>query len=110
MQLANETRADGICVFTAKGYLASITAGLRPTFSKIFAFTQNERVMQKLCLHFGIRPILMKFDRNVELNVIAAEENLKKLSLVKSGSKLVVISDLVVGDTVIHAVHMRFVK
>lgn len=110
VQLANETRADGICVFTAKGYLASIAAGLRPLFSKVFAFTQSERVVQKLCLNFGVRPIHMKFDRDVELNVFSAEEKLKKLGLVKPGSKLVVISDLVVGDTVIHAVHMRFVK
>lgn len=110
VHLANETRADGICVFTGKGFIASITAGLRPLFSKVFAFTQSDRVVQKLCLNYGVRPIQIRFDRDVELNVFAAEQKLLQLGLVKSGAKLVVISDLVVGDTVIHAVHMRLVK
>lgn len=108
--LANETRAEGICVFTTGGYLASITAGLRPTFSRIFAFTENKRTVQQLCLNYGVRPIHLRFNRNVELNVLAAEEKLINFGLVKNGAKLVVISDLIVGDSVIHAIHMRVVK
>jgi pyruvate kinase len=110
VHLANETRAEGICVFTAKGYMARIAAGLRPIYSKVFAFTQDERVAQQLCLNYGVRPIQIRFDRDVEMNVLSAEEKLKKFGLVKPGAKLVVISDLVVGDAMVHAVHMRLVK
>jgi pyruvate kinase len=107
--LANESRADGICVFTRRGRLAGMTAGLRPSFSPIFAFTEDQTMMRQFSLHYGMIPFHLDFSADFSANIVTAEKMLLDRHWVKRGARLVIVSDIVIGQQMNHAVHLRVV-
>jgi pyruvate kinase len=109
VDLSNSTRAAGICVFTRMGRLAAITAGLRPRFSQIFAFSHTMETVQQLSLLFGVKALRIDFDEKVQINILDAETKLKARGWIKSGDRIVVISDLLVGDQMIQSSYLRVV-
>lgn len=110
VHLADDSRAKGIMVFTRSGRLAALTAGLRPRFSTIFAFTPKQEVAEQLCLYYGVNAILLDFSEKVNVNILEAEDKLKARGLVQKGERLVVVSDLIVGDQMIQSSYLRVVR
>jgi pyruvate kinase len=110
VQLANDVRAEGICVFTRRGLMASIAAGLRPRFSAIYAFTPTEELRRRLTLLYGVVPQQIDFNDNPGETLAAAEAMLKKRGLVQPGAKLVFVSDIREGEHLIDSVQLRTVR
>ncbi len=97
--LANATDCVGICVFTHSGKTARYIAGLRPQGAPIYAFTPNLDVCRGLSLHFGVRAHVIEF-----------HNRLLERGYVRSGDNIVVVSDLVVGKEILHAIHVHTLK
>ncbi|KAK4557506.1 hypothetical protein RGQ29_007313 [Quercus rubra] len=54
-----------IIVFTRTGSMAVLLSHYRPS-STIFAFTNEERIKQRLVLYHGVMPIYMQFSNDAE--------------------------------------------
>ncbi|PTX97239.1 pyruvate kinase [Verrucomicrobia bacterium LW23] len=109
VHMANELRAEGICVFTRRGNVAAITAGLRPIFSSIFAFAPTKSLCHRLALNHGVIAHQVDFQAQPDMNILAAEQKLKERGYAKPGDKIVVVSDLIVADQFIQSVHLRII-
>jgi pyruvate kinase len=107
VHLADQIRAKALVVFTRRGVMAQISAGLRPRYSPTYAFCPDERMTRKLNLMYGVKPFHLEFHDNPDLTVAAAEFLLKDLGYVVSGDKLVIISDLRKGDQIINSLQLR---
>ncbi|CAK9173367.1 unnamed protein product [Ilex paraguariensis] len=59
------TLATPIIVFTRTGSMALLLSHYRP-YSTVFAFTNEERVKQRLALYHGVMPIYMQFSDDAE--------------------------------------------
>ncbi|MDX2227668.1 MAG: pyruvate kinase [Verrucomicrobiae bacterium] len=91
--MANEMRAAAIVLFTRTGYLASMTAALRPRWSPVYAFTDTAEVAYKLSLNRSIFPFVCEFLHDPERNVLYAEKFLLDRDLILPGSTLVVVTE-----------------
>ena len=110
IHLANQTEAKAICVFTRRGILAATTAALRPQHSTIYAFAPSESICRKLSLNYGIRAFEIPFPDAPHETVIAAESLLREKGLVKSGDKVVFISDIIVNEELINSVQLHNIR
>ena len=108
--LANETNSAGICVFTHSGKTARFISGLRPQAAPIFAFTPNIEVCRSLSLHFGVRAFVLEFSDDPNDTLLRMMGKLQKNGHVLPGESIVVVSDLVVGKEVLHAIHVHTLK
>nr|GMD74788.1 pyruvate kinase isozyme G, chloroplastic [Ipomoea batatas] len=73
-----------IMVFTRTGSMAVILSHYRP-YSAIFAFTNNERLKQRLALYQGVMPIYMEFSNDAEETFSRALKLLLSKGLVNEG-------------------------
>jgi pyruvate kinase len=105
--LANETRSAGICVFTHTGKTAKFIAGLRPQAAPVFAFTPNMEVCRRLSLHFGVKARVIDFSNDPNETLLRMMARLKADGDAVTGDSIVVVSDLVVGKDVLHAIHVH---
>ncbi|XP_058104224.1 pyruvate kinase isozyme G, chloroplastic-like isoform X2 [Magnolia sinica] len=87
------TLGTAIIVFTRTGSMATLLSHYRPS-SIIFAFTNEERVKQRLALYHGVLPVYMEFSDDAEetfsraLNLALSQDLLKEgehVTLVQSG-------------------------
>jgi pyruvate kinase len=108
--LANETESVGICVFTHSGKTARFLAGMRPQLAPVFAFTPNLNVCRSLSLHFGIKAHVIEFHDDPNENLVRMQDQLLAHKYVKPGDSIVVVSDLVVGNDTLHAIHVHTLK
>jgi pyruvate kinase len=108
--MANELKAKGLLVFTRYGHMAQYTSWLRPNHSRIFAFTNNERIRNQLNLHWGVMPQLIQFSEDPEETVLRAEQVLLERGYLAKGDQVVIVSDILAHDKVINAVQMRIVE
>ncbi|XP_062073699.1 pyruvate kinase isozyme G, chloroplastic isoform X2 [Humulus lupulus] len=84
-----------IIVFTRTGSMAVLLSHYRP-YSTIFAFTNEERIKQRLVLYHGVLPIYMEFSNDAEetfsraLKLLLDRGHLKEgedVTLVQSGAQ-----------------------
>jgi pyruvate kinase len=94
VHLADSTNAEGILVFTKTGRMARACAMFRPHSSQIFSFTEDEKLARRLCLHYGVMSIVIKFESTSSQTIHKAEQTLISRNLVEGGKKVVVISDI----------------
>ncbi|HJV32696.1 MAG TPA: pyruvate kinase alpha/beta domain-containing protein, partial [Patescibacteria group bacterium] len=85
-----------ILVASALGDLARIVSRFRPE-TPILVATDDARVMRQLCLSWGILPVLLERASGAEEFFKAASGAAKKLGLVASGDKVVVVGGEPVG-------------
>lgn len=84
------TLSTPIIVFTRTGSMAIILSHNRPS-STIFAFTNNERVKQRLALYHGVVPIYMEFSEDAEETFSRAIKLLLNKSLVNDGQYVTLV-------------------
>jgi pyruvate kinase len=108
--LANETRSAGICVFTHTGKTARFIAGLRPQVAPIFAFTPHIEVCRSLGLHFGVRAHVIEAGGDPNETLVRMLAKLREFHYATSGDSIVVVSDLVAGKDLLHAIHVHTLK
>jgi pyruvate kinase len=83
-----------LVVLTRRGVLANHVAMMRPRTAAFFAFTPKERVCRQLSLTRGIRAFQMPFCSNIEETVQRATEQLRDAGLVRTGTPIVIVSDI----------------
>jgi pyruvate kinase len=83
-----------LVVLTRRGVLANHIALMRPRTAAFFAFTPKERVCRQLSLTRGIRAFQMPFRSNIEETVQLATEQLRNAGLVREGTPIVIVSDI----------------
>jgi pyruvate kinase len=106
--MANELRATAIVALIRSGSMTRYISWLRPKYSVIYAFGQSQDVAEELTLHWGVVPIVMKFDAaNLDRNIETALKILLDRRLVRKNSHIVVVSSILSGEKVVDAVQMR---
>ncbi|XP_022717962.1 pyruvate kinase isozyme G, chloroplastic isoform X3 [Durio zibethinus] len=79
-----------IIVFTRTGSMAILLSHYRPS-SSIFAFTNEERIKQRLALYQGVMPIYMQFSDDVEETFSRALKLLMDKNLVEEGEHVTLV-------------------
>ncbi|OMO77194.1 Pyruvate kinase [Corchorus capsularis] len=79
-----------IIVFTRTGSMAILLSHYRPS-SSIFAFTNEERIKQRLALYQGVMPIFMQFSDDAEETFSRALKLLMDKNLVKEGQNVTLV-------------------
>jgi pyruvate kinase len=92
--LADSLPDARLVVLTRRGVLANHVAMLRPRTSGFYAFTPTESVCRKLSLTRGIRAFKFPFASNIEETIKRVSEMLLKEDLVRPGTPLVIVSDI----------------
>ncbi|PSR89222.1 Pyruvate kinase isozyme G like [Actinidia chinensis var. chinensis] len=84
------TLGTPIMVFTRTGSMAVLLSHYRPS-STIFAFTNEERVKQRLALYQGVMPIYMPFSDDAEETFYRALKLLQSKNLLKEGEHVTLV-------------------
>ncbi|PPR87941.1 hypothetical protein GOBAR_AA32749 [Gossypium barbadense] len=79
-----------IVVFTRTGSMAILLSHYRPS-SSIFAFTNKERIKQRLALYQGVIPIYMQFSDDAEETFSRALKLLTGKNLVEEGEFITLV-------------------
>ena len=107
VHLADQTRAEGIAVFTRQGHLANLCAALRPRWSPVFAFTPDARLARRLRLRYALEPLVLPFSEQPKETIHAAEKLLLERKFLPSGAKVVFITDILDQGQRISSVQVR---
>lgn len=84
------TLSTPIIVFTKTGSMAVMLSHYRPS-STIFAFTNEERIKQRLVLYQGVMPIFMQFSDDAEETFNQAINLLLNKDLLKDGEHVTLV-------------------
>jgi pyruvate kinase len=95
--LADSLSEGLLVVLTRRGVLANHVAMLRPKTSGFYAFTPNERVCRQLSMTRGITAFKLSFATNIEETIHRLSEFLKTEGLVRPGTPIVIVSDMLSG-------------
>ena len=87
-QLALQVRAKAIIVFTHSGYTAIRVSSHRPK-SKIYAFTSNKKLLNKISLVWGIQPFYLSTYDDLDEAIQESIEILKTKKLLKEGDRVI---------------------
>ncbi|XP_077212624.1 plastidial pyruvate kinase 2-like [Tasmannia lanceolata] len=88
--MMSNTLGTSIVVFTRTGFMAILLSHYRPS-GTIFAFTDEERVRQRLALYQGVCPIHLQFSDNAEETFEKALSYLQKQGMVKEGEEVALV-------------------
>ncbi|MQL92456.1 hypothetical protein Taro_025074 [Colocasia esculenta] len=88
--MMSNTLGTSIVVFTRTGFMAILLSHCRPS-GTIFAFTNEERVRQRLALYQGVCPLYMQFLDDAEETFSEALAYLKKHGMVKEGEEIALV-------------------
>lgn len=92
--LADSLADARLVVLTRRGVLANHVALMRPRTSAFYAFTPKETVCRQLSMTRGIRAFRISFASNIEETIKRATEHLRELDLVRPGTPIVIVSDI----------------
>ena len=108
--LANELKAEAVLVFTLRGWMARYCAWMRPRYSQIISISEKELIAQSLTLYWGVKSIVLPFDRSdPEKTISAALRKLVSSGMLSAGNTVVIVSSMTSDDQIVDAVQMRTV-
>jgi pyruvate kinase len=81
-------RAKAIIVFTHSGYTAIRISSHRPK-SKIYAFTGNKKLLNKISMVWGIQPFYLSTYDSLDKAIHESIEILKARKLLKEGDRVI---------------------
>ncbi len=108
--MAEELNASALVVFTRTGGMARNAAWLRPKHTPLYAFTDNDRLLNQLTIHWGIQPLQMPFAEDPSMNVDQAVRLLKEQGLLKSGDTIVAVTEVAVRDRLVDTIWRESVE
>ncbi|MHC4996668.1 MAG: pyruvate kinase, partial [Planctomycetota bacterium] len=91
IDLAEAVDAQALVVFTRVGNMPRYAATLRPQHTPVYAFTNNENLVNQLMLHWGTDPYLVDFGGDSNEAILNANAALKEHGLAKTGDKVVYV-------------------
>ncbi|MEE8583359.1 MAG: pyruvate kinase, partial [Acidobacteriota bacterium] len=98
-----KTRA--ICAFTQTGFTARTISKYRPQ-TEIFGLSPERRIMRRMCLYWGVRPMMMHAIVNVDELIEMLERTLVDRGLVQTGDDLIILT----GAPIIEKGHTSLMK
>ena len=107
--LAQDLGNTGIIAFTRNGDVPRTLSSLRAIGCPIFAFMEETHVHRKMSLLWGVESFRMKFEPKAEDNITLALERLRDEGLCEPGQVLVIVTNVILGPTVIDSVQLRAV-
>jgi len=105
--LAQECRADALIVFTQTGVMAHNAAWLRPTSTPIYAFSSDEKLLNRLPLYWGIHPSYLETGHDPEQNVSRAVAKLRERGLLDSGDTVVAVTEVQIDGRFVDTILMQ---
>ncbi len=108
VSMALSVKSPAIIVLTRTGKTAQAVSHFRSNLP-IIAMTESPAVERALQMFHGVRTLHVDFDMDPETTIERALEALKKLPFLKSGQKVVVISDTKSRTGSVHTVHIRMI-
>jgi len=93
-----ELNAKAIIAPTESGFTARMVSKYRPK-APIIAITQHPQVMQKLCLMWGVLPVMGDKVRSTDEMFASAIENSCKTGLLKDGDFVVISAGVPIGQS-----------
>lgn len=107
--LANEVPGAHIITFTRQGFMARGIAALRPPRAPILAFTPSLQTVRHLKVLRAVEGFLMPFDANPDETIHHAIDYLVSTGRIRTGSKLIIVTDILSEDRLIDSVQLRTV-
>jgi pyruvate kinase len=89
-KLAKQVGAKAIIVFTHSGYSAIRISSHRPK-SRIYAFTNNKNILQKISMVWGIKPFYLDTYNHLDQAIPETEKILKNKKLLTEGDCVVYV-------------------
>ncbi len=105
--LAQECKADALIVFTQTGVMAHNAAWLRPTSTPIYAFSSDERLLNRLPLYWGVQPSHLETGHDPEQNVSRAVAKLRERGLLESGDTVVAVTEVQIDGRFVDTILMQ---
>ncbi|SDB88090.1 pyruvate kinase [Williamwhitmania taraxaci] len=91
-KLAELVKSKALIIFTHSGFSAIGVSSYRPD-SKIYVFTNNENILRKMALIWGIETYYMDYDK-IDEAISESTHKLLELNLVNKGDILVYVSSI----------------
>ena len=107
--LAQDLGNTGIIAFTRNGDVPRTLSSLRAVGCPIYAFMEETHVHRKMGLLWGVESFQMKFEPKAEDNITLALARLRDEGLCEPGQVLVIVTNVILGPTVIDSVQLRAV-
>jgi pyruvate kinase len=107
--LAQDLGNTGIIAFTRNGDVPRTLSSLRAIGCPIYAFMEDMPVHRKMSLLWGVESFRMKFEPKAEDNITLALARLRDEGLCEPGQVLVIVTNVILGPTVIDSVQLRAV-
>ena len=107
--LAQDLGNTGIIAFTRNGDVPRTLSSLRAVGCPIYAFMEETHVHRKMSLLWGVESFQMKFEPKAEDNITLALVRLRDEGLCEPGQVLVIVTNVILGPTVIDSVQLRAV-
>lgn len=104
--MANNIEAGALLVFTRRGNMAALLSRCRPN-SPIYAFTNMSTVRRRLNIYWGVCAYRIEFSKDPEKTIQRAIDYLHERHLLISGSRVVVVSDILAGKEFIETIQVR---
>jgi len=108
--LGDQLPNSKLVTFTRHGMMARGLAALRPVHSPILAFTPYPELFRQLRILRSVEPYLMPFLPEPHLTIESALTLLQREGRVKSGDKLIVVTDIIAQDRLVDSVQLRTVR
>lgn len=93
---AYDLKADAIITATESGYTARMVSKYRPK-APIIAVTPNEEVLRRMCLYWGVLPVLGVHAPSTDVMFEMAVDSALKTKMVKPGDLVVITAGVPVG-------------
>lgn len=96
-EIAEDLKLAAIAVYTESGHSATLLSAQRP-LANIVAFSRHEKVLNRLGLLWGVRPLYGEWVQGVAGVVAQAERELLRHRLAQPGDNVVITFGMVLGD------------
>ncbi len=87
--LAKDIRAAALLAITSSGYTARRMSKFRPA-TKILAATPYQKTFHQLAMVWGVHPLMVEHQSNVDVLIYCCLEEAKKQELLSAGDKVVI--------------------
>lgn len=107
IDLAESVGARAVVLFTRAGNMPRFAATLRPQHTPIYAFTNNEHLVNQLVLHWGTEPYFIDFGDDSNTAIQNANAVLRDQGLVNAGDKIVFVTEVNIRGKVIETIQLE---
>ncbi len=108
--MANELPGSLLVTFTRQGFMAQGLAAMRPRNAMILAFTPSLDTLRQLGMLRGVETYLMTFSADPDVTIENAVQYLKRHSRVSTGTKLIIVTDILSQDRLVDSIQLRTVN